>query len=118
MPPFHIAAEVLRDALQLVPGSLQPSPVEHRLEAGPGTSRVAEKVGKRVSPERLGELFDEVQLILRTLQRFRTFEGQADVPLQGLESRRKSWLEHWSQLVQELAQALYLLPQGSRWDRC
>jgi hypothetical protein len=114
MPPFHISAEVLGDALQLVPGSLQPSWIGDLLGTLPRAGRVAHKVGKGIFPEGLGELFHEVQLVLRALERFRTVESQKDVSLQGLEARRKSWLK-LVQVLQELAQAPNVLYQRSRW---
>src|SRR3984893_18137567 len=117
MPALDVRAEVLGKAVELLPGSLEAALAERPLGEAPGGTRFAEEIRKRLAPECLGELLHEIELVVRALQRIRTFQSKTHVACQLLESRRKPQPEQRNQAVQQFAQPLDLLKKGRRWYR-
>ena len=63
---------------------------------------------ERLPPDGLGELLDEIELVLGRLQRLRAFEGQLHIAPEGLQARRKPTIQQPRQIVQQAAEALDL----------
>ena len=76
MPALDVRAEVLGKAVELLPGSLEAALAERPLGEAPGGTRFAEEIRKRLAPECLGELLHEIELVVRALQRIRTFQSK------------------------------------------